>query len=75
MSKPLTGVKVLELSTFVAGPVAARLLADLGAEVIKVERPEGDAWRMTGISYLPGRFSEADQAGLEQFVHTLEAVL
>jgi len=57
MSKPLTGVKVVELATFVAGPVTARLLADLGADVIKVERPEGDAWRATGISYLPSRFS------------------
>jgi len=57
MSKPLAGVKVVEMATFVAGPVAARLLADLGAEVIKVERPEGDTWRTTGISYLPKRFS------------------
>jgi crotonobetainyl-CoA:carnitine CoA-transferase CaiB-like acyl-CoA transferase len=58
MSKPLAGVKVVELATFVAGPVSARLLADLGAEVIKVERPEGDAWRATGVSYLPNRFSK-----------------
>jgi len=58
MSKPLAGVKVVEMATFVAGPVAARLLADLGAEVIKVERPEGDAWRATGVSYLPKRFSK-----------------
>jgi len=57
MKKPLAGVKVVEMSTFVAGPVTARLLADLGAEVIKVERPEGDAWRTTGVSYLPRRFS------------------
>lgn len=56
--KPLAGVKVLEMSTFVAGPVTARLLADLGAEVIKVERPEGDTWRQTGVSYLPRRFSQ-----------------
>lgn len=57
MHKPLEGVKVVELSTFVAAPVAARLLADLGAEVIKVERPEGDAWRITGVNYIPDRFS------------------
>ena len=60
MSKPLAGYTVVEMSTFVAGPVTARLLADLGATVIKVERPEGDAWRETGISYLPRRFSHEE---------------
>ena len=60
MSKPLAGYTVVEMSTFVAGPVTARLLADLGATVIKVERPEGDAWRETGISYLPHRFSHEE---------------
>ena len=57
MSKPLEGIKVLELSTFVAAPVSARLLGELGASVIKVERPEGDQWRATGVSFLPSRFS------------------
>jgi succinyl-CoA--D-citramalate CoA-transferase len=43
---PLTGVKVLELGTMIAGPFAATLLADFGAEVIKVERPgAGDPLR------------------------------
>ena len=59
-SKPLTGIKVLELSTFVAAPSCARLLSDLGAEVIKVERPEGDGWRETGISFLPSRFCDEE---------------
>ena len=58
MSRPLSGVKVVELATFVAGPVTGRLLADLGAEVIKVERPDGDAWRVTGVSYRPERFTD-----------------
>ena len=58
MSGPLTGIKVLELSTFVAAPCCARLMADLGADVIKVERNDGDAWRKTGVSYMPSRFSD-----------------
>lgn len=57
MSGPLSGIKVVELASFVAAPVAGRILADLGAEVIKVEAPGGDGWRSTGVSYLE-RFNE-----------------
>ena len=42
---PLEGVRVLEYAQYVAGPFAGMLLADLGADVIKVESPAGDAWR------------------------------
>lgn len=60
MGRPLEGIKVVELATFVAAPSCARLLSDLGAEVIKVERPNGDDWRRTGISYVPARFSDQE---------------
>lgn len=42
---PLSGLRVLEYAQYVAGPFAGMLLADLGADVIKVEPPAGDAWR------------------------------
>lgn len=45
---PLTGLKVLELGHYIAGPFCTRLLADLGAEVVKVEPPGGDPIRGWG---------------------------
>ncbi|MGD9697400.1 MAG: CaiB/BaiF CoA transferase family protein [Thermoleophilia bacterium] len=42
---PLTGLRVLEVSHNLAGPLTGMHLGDLGADVIKVERPEGDEWR------------------------------
>lgn len=54
---PLSGIRVVEMSTFVAAPVTARLLADLGAEVIKIEAPNGDGWRNSGIGMAPNRFN------------------
>lgn len=45
---PLSDLKVIDCATVVAGPGAARYLADFGADVIKVERPEGDTTRTMG---------------------------
>ena len=49
---PLSGIKVVDFSMFVPGPFASAILADLGAEVIKVEPPKGDP----GRAYVPVQF-------------------
>src|SRR5712672_1763627 len=41
-----SGLKVVDLSSFIAGPSAATILSDFGAEVVKVEPPEGETWRI-----------------------------
>lgn len=49
---PLAGLKVIELARILAGPWAGQILADLGAEVIKVEAPEGDDTRRWGPPFI-----------------------
>jgi CoA:oxalate CoA-transferase len=47
MTKPLAGIRIIELANFIAGPLAGTLLADMGADVVKVEPPQGDMSRAT----------------------------
>ena len=62
--KPLQGVRIVSVEQFGAGPYATMLLADLGAEVIKVENPAigGDPSRKTGPFMLGANDSEYYQA-------------
>jgi crotonobetainyl-CoA:carnitine CoA-transferase CaiB-like acyl-CoA transferase len=46
MAGPLAGVRILEFSEIIAGPFAGMLLSDMGADIIKVEPPEGEPWRL-----------------------------
>ena len=57
-SAPLRGVRIVEQGTFITGPCAGMMLADLGADVIKVESPEGDPYR----AYQKGMYSPHFQA-------------
>jgi crotonobetainyl-CoA:carnitine CoA-transferase CaiB-like acyl-CoA transferase len=57
---PLASLKVLDFSRVLAGPFASRMLADLGADVVKVEPPDGDITRLWGrvVANLPGYYHQ-----------------
>lgn len=60
MAYPLEGLKILDFSRVLAGPFAGRMLCDLGADVVKVEPPDGDVTRYWGkeIANIPGYYHQ-----------------
>jgi formyl-CoA transferase len=61
---PLAGIRVLELATYLSGPFATMMLADLGADVVKVEPPRGDPFRRFGRpeTYVSSLFANCNRA-------------
>ena len=65
MPGPLAGIRVIETATGVAGPYCGRMLAGLGAQVVKVEPPAGDSARREGP--FPADIPHRERSGL--FLH------
>ena len=53
MARLLDGIRVIDAASFIAGPVATTVMADFGADVIKIEPPGGDTYRTRGAGYPP----------------------
>src|SRR4030095_12160720 len=64
----LAGLRVLECGEMVAAAYATKLLADLGADVIKIEPPDGDPARRSGP--FPGGIADPDRSGLYLYLNT-----
>ncbi len=75
MGFPLTGVKVLDMSRVLAGPFAGRMLADMGADVVKLEPPEGDITRIWGrkVGGVSGYFNQQNAGKRDVSVDLSEA--
>lgn len=78
-SLPLHGLRVLDVSSFLAAPLSATVLADFGADVIRVERPGGDTYRTYPLSFLAvnqrkrGMTLDLGDPASGEIVHTLLA--
>ena len=64
----LNNIKVIDLTQHIAGPYCTKLLADYGADVIKVERPAGDPARRIGP--FPGHEPHLEKSGLFLYLNT-----
>ncbi len=67
MTGPLAGLHVVEIASEISGPYAAKLLVDLGAEVIKIEPPTGDPLRYWGP--FPGGIADPQRSGLFEYLN------
>ena len=61
---PLSGLRVVDLTNIIMGPFTTQLLGDLGADVIKVEAPEGDITRDIGVAH-SNKMSHSDPSFLK----------
>src|SRR4029450_3915819 len=57
MTRLLDGIRVIDAANFIAGPVSTTIMADFGADVIKVEPPTGDVYRVRGAGYPPSLYN------------------
>ena len=67
MTAPLDGLRVVEIAGEISGPYCGKLLVDLGADVTKIEAPEGDPLRQWGP--FPGGEPDPDRSGLFEYLN------
>src|SRR5262249_30416138 len=57
VTRLLDGIRVIDAANFIAGPVSTTVMADFGADVIKIEPPTGDGYRVRGVGYPPSPYN------------------
>ena len=73
MAGPLHGIRVIDMTSVAMGPYATQILGDMGAEVIKVEAPEGDVFRASAPSASPGMGPAYLNLNRNKYSETLDA--